>query len=238
MVHRNAPLTETGRLRLARCVWTRLADRACRGAVPGVEAGRNPLGQAVSGAGLGGHGRPLLTPGALARAHAGCGGPPGGAPALEAAAGPGELVHVDIKKLGNIPDGGGWAHPRQGRGHPQPPGAPRPRPAAQGARSTQPGLLLCALRRRWLHPAGLLRGPRRRVRRHRPGLLGSCPRLLRRPRDPTASAVGFHARCAASLYPPSNTRQWPHRLCTGSKARTGRQHAPTPRPLVVPQAST
>jgi hypothetical protein len=24
------------------------------------------------------------------------------------AAAPGELVHVDVKKLGNIPDGGGW----------------------------------------------------------------------------------------------------------------------------------
>jgi transposase InsO family protein len=30
---------------------------------------------------------------------------------------PGELVHVDVKKLGKIPDGGGWrAHGRQGRG--------------------------------------------------------------------------------------------------------------------------
>ena len=29
------------------------------------------------------------------------------------AAAPGELVHVDIKKLGRIPDGGGWrAHDR------------------------------------------------------------------------------------------------------------------------------
>jgi transposase InsO family protein len=31
---------------------------------------------------------------------------------------PGELVHVDIKKLGRIPDGGGWrAHGRQGHDH-------------------------------------------------------------------------------------------------------------------------
>jgi transposase InsO family protein len=29
---------------------------------------------------------------------------------------PGELVHVDIKKLGNIPDGGGWRSVGRGRG--------------------------------------------------------------------------------------------------------------------------
>ena len=30
--------------------------------------------------------------------------------------GPGELVHMDVKKLGRIPDGGGWrAHGRVGR---------------------------------------------------------------------------------------------------------------------------
>jgi transposase InsO family protein len=32
-------------------------------------------------------------------------------------AAPGELVHVDIKKLGNIPDGGGWRAVGQARGY-------------------------------------------------------------------------------------------------------------------------
>jgi hypothetical protein len=41
---------------------------------------------------------------------------------------PGSLVHVDVKKLGNIPDGGGWRYVgrRQGRRHRQAtPGKPR-----------------------------------------------------------------------------------------------------------------
>ena len=35
-------------------------------------------------------------------------GPAGGASAATKRSRPGELVHVDVKKLGNIPDGGGW----------------------------------------------------------------------------------------------------------------------------------
>ncbi len=36
---------------------------------------------------------------------------------------PGELVHMDVKKIGRIPDGGGWRiHGREGR-----PRGPRPR---------------------------------------------------------------------------------------------------------------
>jgi hypothetical protein len=55
---------------------------------------------------------------------------------------PGALLHVDVKKLGNIPDGGGWRiHGRE------------------------------------------LRGPRRRNRHHRPGVLDTGSSLLRRPRD-------------------------------------------------------
>ena len=29
---------------------------------------------------------------------------------------PGELVHVDVKELGNIPDGGGWRKPGRDQG--------------------------------------------------------------------------------------------------------------------------
>ena len=72
MPHRNAPLTETGRLRLARY-----------GCPPLVHLDRAS-------------GRPVRR--------------------YERAA-PGELVHVDIKKLGNIPDGSGWRVAGQARGY-------------------------------------------------------------------------------------------------------------------------
>ena len=154
MVHRNAPLTETGRLRLARCVvedgWPlrRAAERfqvchttaarwaaryrelgpagmADRSSRPRISPSRTPqrterrivkvrvakrLGPARIGSRLG---LPASTVHAvLARYHC----PP--LAHLDRASGqrirryersrPGELVHVDVKKLGNIPDGGGW----------------------------------------------------------------------------------------------------------------------------------
>jgi transposase InsO family protein len=160
MVHRNAPLTETGRLRLARCVvddgWPlrRAAERfqvshttAARWAARYRQAGAGGMADLPS--------RPHASPARTARrterrivklrvtarlgparigfrlglapstvhavlARYGC--PP--LAHLDRATGvpvrryerdrPGELVHVDVKKLGNIPDGGGWrAHGRQ-----------------------------------------------------------------------------------------------------------------------------
>ena len=154
MVHRNAPLTETGRLRLARCVvedrWPlrRAAERfqvshstaarwaaryrqqgpaamADRPSRPRSSPSRTPqrlerrivglrvsrrLGPARIAWRLGLH--PSTVHAVLARY--GC--PP--LASLDRATGvtvrryererPGELVHVDVKKLGNIPDGGGW----------------------------------------------------------------------------------------------------------------------------------
>jgi transposase InsO family protein len=154
VVHRNAPLSETGRLRLARCViddgWPlrRAAERfqvshttAARWAGRYRQAGAAGMADLPS--------RPRSSPGRTARqterrivklrvtsrlgpariafrlglapstVHAvlrryGC--PP--LAHLDRATGvpvrryerdrPGELVHVDVKKLGNIPDGGGW----------------------------------------------------------------------------------------------------------------------------------
>ena len=61
---------------------------------------------------------------------------------------PGELVHVDIKKLGRIPKGGGW----------------RVNGRASGARPLAPNesrLRLRAHRHRWLQPIGLHRSPQR-----------------------------------------------------------------------------
>src|SRR5689334_11564430 len=77
--HANAPLTELGRLRLARCV---VDD-----------------------------GWPLRRAGAARLAHL----DRGTAEPIRRYehAAPGDLIHVDVKKLGNIPDGGGWrAHGR------------------------------------------------------------------------------------------------------------------------------
>jgi len=154
MTHRNAPLSETGRLRLARCVieegwpirraaerfqvspttasrWARryqehgaagMADRSSR---PRTSPNRTPrrterrivglrvarrLGPARIGTRLG---LPASTVHAvLARYRC----PPlahldraSGAPVRRyERARPGELVHVDVKKPGKIPDGGGW----------------------------------------------------------------------------------------------------------------------------------
>jgi transposase InsO family protein len=174
VVHRNAPLSETGRLRLARCVvddgwplrraaerfqvshttaarWaaryrqagaTGMADRSSRpGASPSRTARRTEhriiglrvsrrLGPARIGFRLG------LAPSTVHAVLARYGCPR--LAHLDRATGvpvrryerdrPGELVHVDVKKLGNIPNGGGWrvlgealgrrnrqAHPSPGR---------------------------------------------------------------------------------------------------------------------------
>jgi transposase InsO family protein len=173
MPHRNAPLTETGRLRLARCVveegwpvrraaerfhvspttaarWAAryrqhgmagMADRSCR---PHASPGRTPmaverrivklrvsgrLGPARIAFRLGLN--PSTVHKVLARYHC----PP--LAHLDRASGrvirryerehPGELVHVDIKKLGNIPDGGGWRTAGRAQGK-------RNRAATPGAR--------------------------------------------------------------------------------------------------------
>jgi transposase InsO family protein len=154
MPHRNAPLTELGRLRLARCVvddgWSvrRAAERfqvshttaarwatryrqhgpagmSDRSSRPHTSPNRTPvrierriikvrithrMGPARIAARLG------LRPSTVHRIIRRYGCPP--LAHLDRASGrsvrryehaaPGDLVHVDIKKLGNIPDGGGW----------------------------------------------------------------------------------------------------------------------------------
>ena len=159
MVHRNAPLTETGRLRLARCIvedgWP-VAWAAKRFQVSRPTATRwrdrylelGPAGMADRSSRP--HASPRRTPQPIVRqivhlrwkqrlGPVAIAAKVGRAPStvhrilvacrinrrwhVDRITGepirryemtrPGELVHVDIKKLGNIPDGGGWrAHGR------------------------------------------------------------------------------------------------------------------------------
>ena len=81
---------------------------------------------------------------------------------------PGELVHIDVKKLGRIPPGGG-AGPWSGQR--------RPSVHHQG------GVRLRPLGHRRPQPAGLLRSPLRRKRADLRRILRAGPGLLRRPRD-------------------------------------------------------
>lgn len=154
MPHRNAPLTETGRLRLARCVvddeWPlrRAAERfqvspttAARWAARYRDQGAAGMADRSSRPHTSPHRTPVRTERRIVRlrvakrlgpariawrlglnpatvhavlARYGC--PP--LAHLDRGSGrrvrryersrPGELVHVDVKKLGNIPDGGGW----------------------------------------------------------------------------------------------------------------------------------
>jgi transposase InsO family protein len=154
VVHRNAPLTGTGRLRLARCVvdegWPlrRAAERFQVSPTTAARwAGRYRLAGAAGMADRSSrpHASPARTPARTERrivklrlaarlGPARIGFRLGLAPStvhavlarygcprladLDRATGtpvrryererPGELVHVDVKKLGNIPDGGGW----------------------------------------------------------------------------------------------------------------------------------
>jgi hypothetical protein len=41
---------------------------------------------------------------------------------------PGDLIHVDVKKLGRVPDGGGWRYVGRKRGQPEPSDNARPPP--------------------------------------------------------------------------------------------------------------
>ena len=205
MVHRNAPLAETGRLRLARCVvedgWPvrRAAERfqvshttAARWAARYRQAGAAAMADRTSRP----HASPARTPARTERRIVGLRvsrrlGPARiawrlGLPAstvhavlarygcprlahLDRGTGvpvrryererPGELVHVDIKKLGNIPDGGGHrvldraAGKRNRQAHRDP--APPPQDRGPG----EPRLRLPAHRPRRPLPAGLHRDP-------------------------------------------------------------------------------
>ena len=143
--------------------------------------------------------------------------------------GPGELVHVDIKKLGRIPKvaaGGSTAERHE-----------RERPLA----SHQRRLRVRALRHRRLQPSRLQRSPRRRARRHRSRVLAT-----RRPRSsprttspsnacspttaPATAAASSPPRSAPSSTPsPSPTDPRPTARSNGSTAPCS-PNGPTPAP--------
>ena len=75
---------------------------------------------------------------------------------------PGDLLHVDVKKLGNVPDGGGWRYVgRQQGDRNRAATAPGPEPAQQVPQPADRHLLRAHRHRRPL-PGRLRRGPRRR----------------------------------------------------------------------------
>jgi len=91
---------------------------------------------------------------------------------------PGELVHVDIKKLGRIPEGGGWRADGRGSVQDRQASNARNRAARQGAAASR-GYL-------FLHHAvddysrlAYLRDPQRREEGNRGRVLGTSPRFLR-----------------------------------------------------------
>ena len=87
---------------------------------------------------------------------------------------PGELIHVDVKKLGNIPEAAAIASRAESR-QPRPaPGQPRQQP--------RPGIRLPAHCPGRPHPPRPHRDPARRAQGHRRRVLDPSPRLVRRRR--------------------------------------------------------
>jgi hypothetical protein len=199
VAHRNAPLTELGRLRLAQCIVVHrrpgLAPSPRRRAVPGQPPDRPPVGHPLPGSGPGRDDRPVQPTSPQPQPDARAGRAPDRAPALEAATRtgpdrppgparaqhgppgpvrcrisqlahvdratgqtvrgqtvrgqtvrdpihryehpiPGALLHVDVKKLGNIPAGGGHRLLGRAAGERQADATPTPTTAAARSAAT------------------------------------------------------------------------------------------------------
>ena len=126
---------------------------------------------------------------------------------------PGELLHMDVKKLAAIPPGGGW--PVHGRGN----------VAKLGV-----GWTLARLRRRRLHPTGLLRGASRRESPHR--------RRIHHPGVAVLPGIRHHPhprnndRQPPGLHPQPPVQSPPH--ASGDQA----PHHQTPKPPTKRQSGT
>ncbi len=209
---------------------------ADRGAASGPEVVRRPDRTRAGQRGrddLGAHGRPA--PGSARPEPAQVPRPerreqPGTAPII--ARWPGHMVHVDVKKVGRIPDGGGWRV--HGRGSDQAKKATGPRqPAPAPATST-------CIRSSTASPASPT--PRR------------CP--TRRPRPQSGSCAGQESSSPPTASPtstgwspttgPATARTSSRRCCTplatsgsprtrpGTTARSSATTAPSPRSSSTP----
>ena len=144
-------------------------------------------------------------------------------------AAPGDLVHVDIKKLGRIPDGGGW-RVRTGRTGQA---SARSRRAARAGASPR-GLRLPPPRRRRPLPAGLLRDPHRRDARRPPPRSGSAPTRSSPPHGITVKRGAHRQRLLLPLHgcgPRRSARRIKHQTHPALPApdqRQGRAVQPHP----------
>ena len=75
---------------------------------------------------------------------------------------PGDLIHVDVKKLGKVPDGGGWRYVGRQQGYANRSATATHRHAAQQVAQSADRHLLPAHRHRRPLPSRLRRSPRRR----------------------------------------------------------------------------
>ena len=142
---------------------------------------------------------------------------------------PGSLLHVDVKKLGNVPDGGGWRYVGRAQGD-------RNRHRHAGSRDEeryhrQGGHRVRAHRHRRPLPRRLRRDPRRRDRRHRHRRAAPRRGLVRRPRrHRRAGAVRQRQRLRSPTCGATPAPSWAsHRRGPGP---TG------PRPTARSNAST
>ena len=130
---------------------------------------------------------------------------------------PGELVHVDVKKLGRIPTGGRPPRPR--------PASPPAQPA-QGRQDDRRLGVRARLRRR-RHPPGLRRGPPRREGHHRGRLLAPRDRVLP-PSRHRRRARHERQRCLLPLHDPR--LRLPRRSASDTCAPAPTGRAPTAKP--------
>ena len=124
---------------------------------------------------------------------------------------PGELVHVDIKKLGRIPVWWRMASPRPWTGEP--------------VKGDTGRLRLRPHRYRWLFATGVLRGPRRRAGAHRGRVLAASRAVLRRARILGGTCTHRQRRLLSIARLLSRGRQRPpqlHPALSTSDQRQGR----------------
>ena len=132
---------------------------------------------------------------------------------------PGDLLHVDVKKLGRVPDGGGRRYVGRVQGWEEPLGDRRSdRRAQEQAPQAATRHLLPAHRDRRPLPGGLRRGPRRRDQETAVEGAPQRRRLVRRPRRDGPARADRQRRllpivsCGATPAPSSASHRGAHTL--------------------------